>query len=59
MVGQLGTAQWAMVAQNMGGRNGKQCRERWHNQLDRNLTVRPATGTAGDPRASLGPLAAR
>ena len=41
MVGQLGTAQWAMVAQNMGGRNGKQCRERWHNQLDVSLTVRP------------------
>ena len=34
LVGAHGTAQWALVAQNMPERNGKQCRERWHNQLD-------------------------
>ena len=25
---------WAAIASNLPGRNGKQCRERWHNQLD-------------------------
>ena len=39
-VGLHGTAQWALIANAMPDRNGKQCRERWHNQLDVNLTVR-------------------
>ena len=26
--------QWAKIAQDMQGRNGKQCRERWHNHLN-------------------------
>ena len=29
-----GMQQWAKIAQDMQGRNGKQCRERWHNHLD-------------------------
>ena len=31
LVKEHGTQQWAKIAQNMPGRNGKQCRERWHN----------------------------
>ena len=38
LVKELGTQQWAQIAQSMPGRNGKQCRERWHNQLDNCLT---------------------
>ena len=33
-----GVQQWALIASEMGGRNGKQCRERWHNQLDTALS---------------------
>lgn len=33
-----GTQQWAQIAQEMPDRNGKQCRERWHNQLNNNLS---------------------
>ena len=29
-----GTAKWATVAEALGGRSGKQCRERWHNHLN-------------------------
>ncbi|EKX40914.1 hypothetical protein GUITHDRAFT_158254 [Guillardia theta CCMP2712] len=29
-----GPTRWASIASNLPGRNGKQCRERWHNQLD-------------------------
>ena len=29
-----GMQQWAKIAAEMVGRNGKQCRERWHNHLD-------------------------
>ena len=29
-----GIQQWALIASEMIARNGKQCRERWHNQLD-------------------------
>ena len=29
-----GMQQWAKIAAEMEGRNGKQCRERWHNHLD-------------------------
>ena len=38
LVAEHGMQQWALIAQNMPGRNGKQCRERWHNQLDNALT---------------------
>merc|ERR1719247_444860 len=29
-----GTKRWSLIASNLTGRTGKQCRERWHNQLD-------------------------
>ena len=38
LVEEYGTQQWAKIAQNMPGRKGKQCRERWHNQVDNCLT---------------------
>merc|ERR1719198_1616955 len=34
LVRQHGTAKWSNVAAGLGGRSGKQCRERWHNHLD-------------------------
>uniref|UniRef100_A0A7N0U9B5 Uncharacterized protein n=1 Tax=Kalanchoe fedtschenkoi TaxID=63787 RepID=A0A7N0U9B5_KALFE len=33
LVNELGTTQWSSIAKNMKGRVGKQCRERWLNQL--------------------------
>ncbi|KAF7819816.1 transcription factor MYB118-like [Senna tora] len=33
LVDQLGVKKWSQVAQALGGRMGKQCRERWHNHL--------------------------
>ena len=38
LVMQHGTQQWALIASEMVNRNGKQCRERWHNQLDTALS---------------------
>ena len=29
-----GTKCWSLIAASLTGRTGKQCRERWHNQLD-------------------------
>mmetsp|Transcript_10221 Transcript_10221/g.20967 ORF Transcript_10221/g.20967 Transcript_10221/m.20967 type:complete len:462 (+) Transcript_10221:404-1789(+) len=29
-----GTSKWTTVAEALGGRSGKQCRERWHNHLN-------------------------
>ena len=37
LVGLYGPTRWAAIASNLPGRNGKQCRERWHNQLDPNI----------------------
>jgi len=34
MVQLHGTGRWATIASALPGRNGKQCRERWHNHLD-------------------------
>ncbi|KAI4306628.1 hypothetical protein L6164_029889 [Bauhinia variegata] len=33
LVKQYGERKWAIIAQNLAGRAGKQCRERWHNHL--------------------------
>ncbi|XP_076907262.1 transcription factor MYB64-like [Bidens hawaiensis] len=33
LVKQLGVRKWAQIAEQMIGRAGKQCRERWHNHL--------------------------
>ena len=38
LVAKHGTQQWALIASEMKNRNGKQCRERWHNQLDTALS---------------------
>jgi len=38
LVSEHGTQQWALIASEMHNRNGKQCRERWHNQLDTALS---------------------
>ena len=37
-VEQFGTKRWAVIASHMPGRSGKQCRERWFNQLDPNVS---------------------
>lgn len=34
LVAKFGTRRWSMVGDHLPGRNGKQCRERWHNHLD-------------------------
>jgi hypothetical protein len=36
-VQKFGTSNWSVVAAALPGRSGKQCRERWTNQLDPNL----------------------
>jgi len=38
-----GTKRWAVVAAFLPGRTGKQCRERWHNQLDPYISKGPWT----------------
>ncbi|XP_043721085.1 transcription factor MYB64-like [Telopea speciosissima] len=37
LVKQYGVRKWAQIAQKLGGRVGKQCRERWHNHLRPNI----------------------
>lgn len=34
LVKQYGTRHWGVIGAKLNGRTGKQCRERWHNQLD-------------------------
>ncbi|ESQ46946.1 hypothetical protein EUTSA_v10028117mg [Eutrema salsugineum] len=34
-----GTKKWGMIAKMVGGRLGKQCRERWHNHLRPNIKM--------------------
>jgi hypothetical protein len=34
LVDRFGTRKWSTIGGFLEGRNGKQCRERWHNQLD-------------------------
>jgi len=38
-----GTKSWSLVARHLPFRTGKQIRERWHNQIDPNITKRPWT----------------
>jgi hypothetical protein len=35
---EVGVGSWAVVAHKILGRTGKQCRERWHNQLNPDIT---------------------
>jgi hypothetical protein len=41
MVQTYGTKRWSLVASNFKGRTGKQCRERWTNQLNPLINKRP------------------
>jgi hypothetical protein len=40
-VAKNGTQQWARIAEELVGRTGKQCRERWRNHLDPDLSTEP------------------
>ena len=33
---------WSIIGEQMVGRSGKQCRERWHNHLSPEVRARPA-----------------
>lgn len=37
LVEEFGTRRWGLIGSKLNGRTGKQCRERWHNQLDPNI----------------------
>eukprot|EP00042_Codosiga_hollandica_P044433 m.438774 g.438774 ORF g.438774 m.438774 type:complete len:472 (-) comp56782_c0_seq3:147-1562(-) len=39
----LGPKQWTVIAEQLVGRTGKQCRERWHNNLDPTVNKGPWT----------------
>ena len=39
LVNEFGEKKWAQIAKKLGGRAGKQCRERWHNHLRPDIRV--------------------
>jgi hypothetical protein len=41
LVGRIGAKKWSQIAQQLPGRIGKQCRERWHNHLNPNINKAP------------------
>jgi hypothetical protein len=41
LVARFGTRKWSQIGAFLEGRNGKQCRERWHNQLDPTIKKTP------------------
>ena len=41
LVGRIGAKNWSQIAQQLPGRIGKQCRERWHNHLNPNINKAP------------------
>ena len=43
IVASRGAKNWTDIARNLPGRIGKQCRERWHNHLDPNISKRKWT----------------
>ncbi|KAJ9058135.1 hypothetical protein DSO57_1015361 [Entomophthora muscae] len=43
LVGELGAEKWVAIANRLGTRTGKQCRERWHNHLDPRINKAPFT----------------
>ncbi|KAI5171410.1 transcriptional activator Myb [Nematocida sp. LUAm3] len=43
LVKAFGPKRWTYIAKKLGGRIGKQCRERWHNHLDPNIIKTPFT----------------
>ena len=40
LVKEIGAKRWTHIAGELPGRNGKQCRERWHNHLNPSITKR-------------------
>eukprot|EP00038_Savillea_parva_P024586 m.44456 g.44456 ORF g.44456 m.44456 type:complete len:537 (-) comp6526_c0_seq1:356-1966(-) len=43
LVGKFGAKNWSHIAEHLKGRIGKQCRERWHNNLNPELNKGPWT----------------
>lgn len=43
LVGKYSPKNWSSIARKMGTRMGKQCRERWHNHLNPNISKKPFT----------------
>ncbi|KAJ1457435.1 Homeodomain-like protein, partial [Pelagophyceae sp. CCMP2097] len=43
LVRQHGAKKWSMIASHLPGRIGKQCRERWHNHLNPEISKLPWT----------------
>lgn len=43
LVGTYGAKKWSNIASHLPGRTGKQCRERWHNHLNPDITKKPWT----------------
>ena len=41
LVAIYGACKWNSIALELGGRLGKQCRERWHNHLDPTVSKKP------------------
>eukprot|EP00743_Colponemidia_sp_Colp-15_P000952 GILK01001051.1.p1 GENE.GILK01001051.1~~GILK01001051.1.p1 ORF type:complete len:600 (+),score=68.88 GILK01001051.1:103-1902(+) len=41
LVEKFGTRRWSLIGAHLNGRSGKQCRERWHNQLDPKIKKEP------------------
>ncbi|CAM9128423.1 unnamed protein product [Chrysoparadoxa australica] len=41
LVTKHGAQKWSMIASSLPGRTGKQCRERWHNHLNPNVSKDP------------------
>uniref|UniRef100_A0A3B3CXF7 Transcriptional activator Myb-like n=1 Tax=Oryzias melastigma TaxID=30732 RepID=A0A3B3CXF7_ORYME len=48
LVHKYGTKRWSLIAKHLHTRNGKQCRERWHNHL--NPTVKKTSWTLEEDR---------
>mgnify|MGYP006193430871 CR=1 FL=1 len=51
LVGRIGAKKWSQIAQQLPGRIGKQCRERWHNHL--NPAINKAAWTMDEDRYDL------
>uniref|UniRef100_A0A7N2KVY6 Uncharacterized protein n=1 Tax=Quercus lobata TaxID=97700 RepID=A0A7N2KVY6_QUELO len=43
LVNRYGSKKWSTIAEALPGRIGKQCRERWHNHLNPNISKEPWT----------------
>jgi len=48
LVAEHGTKHWGLIGSKLNGRTGKQCRERWHNQLDPAIRKDPWTAEEED-----------